>query len=290
MSGVARWQADLVIDAHAQLGEGPVWSQAEQLLYWVDIEGRMVHRYDPSSGSDDHVDVGERVGSVAPRAAGGLVLALASGFATLDAWGAPPRRLVPVEADRPDLRMNDGACDSCGRFWAGTMALDFGPRQGALYRLDPDGRVERMLGDVTISNGIAWSPDDSLMYYVDTRSCGIDVFDFEAGSGTIASRRRLVDVDEADGEPDGLVVDEEGCLWLALWGGSCVRRYAPDGRLVGIVEVPVPRVTKCAFGGPDLDDLYITTALEDDGNAPHAGGVFGVRPGVRGLPAHAFAG
>ena len=288
----AHWEAELVLDAHARLGEGPVWSGQESVLYWVDIDAARVHRYDPATGLDEELDVGEAVGAVAPRRSGGLVLALKSGFALTGAWPSPPRTLVDVEADRPELRMNDGACDTRGRFWAGTMHVAFEPARGSLYRLDPSGAVRGMLEGVSISNGIAWSPDNRVMYYVDTPSGGVDVFDFDLAGGTIDNRRRVLDVDPADGKPDGLVVDAEGFLWLALWEGWSVRRYGADGTLAAVVDVPCARVTKCAFGGAGLDELYITTASPDEPAVDqlHAGGLFRARPGVIGLPATPYAG
>jgi len=286
------WHAELVLDAQARLGEGPVWSRSEEVLYWVDIDLGRVHRFDPARGADEHLDVGEPVGAVAPRSGGGLVFALRSGFAISDSWPEQPRLLAPVEKDRTDTRMNDGACDTHGRFWAGTMHARSAPEQGTLYRLDPTGAVTAMLRDVTISNGVGWSPDDTTMYYVDTPTGGIDAFDFDAERGAIANRRRLIDVEPEAGQPDGLVVDREGCLWAALWEGWAVRRYAPDGHLVGVVDVPVARVTKCAFGGPALDRLYITTASPDlpAPDQPHAGGLFLAAPDVAGLPPTPFAG
>ena len=286
------WKAELVLDARAVLGEGPVWDELSDLLYWVDIDQSAVHRYDPVGGENLTIDVGEPVGAVALCAGGELVLARKSGFAILDEWGSPPRPFAAVESDREETRMNDGACDAHGRFWAGTMHVDLEPGHGSLYRLDPDATVTRMLTGVSISNGIAWSPDDTTMYYVDTPTGGIDAYDFDADRGTIGERRRVVTVDPAAGWPDGLVVDGAGCLWVGLWEGWAVRRYAADGELLGVVDVPVARVTKCAFGGPDLDDLYVTTAAPDvpDAAQPHAGGVFRTRTGVQGLPARRFAG
>jgi sugar lactone lactonase YvrE len=288
---VDRWEAELVVDARARLGEGPVWCAGEGVLYWVDIESSRVHRYDPVTGSDEFLDVGEPVGAVVPTRSGGLAMAVKHGFGIVDSWPQPPRMLAGVEADRPETRMNDGACDTSGRFWAGTMHAEEEPRQGALYRLDPNGTVTRMVEDVSISNGIGWSPDDTVMYYVDTPTRGVDAFDFDADRGELSGRRRLFDIDPADGWPDGLVVDAEGCLWIGLWDGWAVRRYEPDGTLVGIADVRCARVTKCAFGGPALDELYITTASPDEPSEdqPHAGGLFRVSPGVRGLPATPFA-
>jgi sugar lactone lactonase YvrE len=259
-------------------------------LLWVDIMADMVHRFDPASGADRAFDVGQPVGAVVPRAAGGYAFALRDGFAVGDAGGVAV--IAPIEADRPDVRMNDGACDSRGRFWAGTMQLEYERDAGALFRLDATGAVETMLTGVTISNGIAWSPDDTTMYYVDTTTRGIDAFDYEADTGTIGGRRRLATIEKSAGEPDGLIVDAEGCIWVALWEGWAVRRYAPDGTLLGVVEVPAARVTKPAFGGDGLEELFVTTASPDerDDGQPHAGGIFRARPGVRGLAPHAYTG
>ena len=250
----------------------------------------IVHRLDPATGTDRTLDAGQPVGAVVPRIAGGYALALRDGFAV--AGDAGVRLVAPVDENRRELRMNDGACDSAGRFWAGTMRLDEAPGAGALYRLDPDGGVQTMLTGVTISNGIGWSPDDTCVYYVDTPTGGLDAFDFDAASGTISNRRRIATIDDGDGFPDGLAVDAEGAIWVALWEGWAVRRYAPDGELLAAVDVPAARVTKPAFGGPELDRLYITTAAPDapDPAQPHAGGLFGADPGVRGLPAGAYAG
>jgi sugar lactone lactonase YvrE len=279
-----RWTAELVFDARADLGEGPLWDARSGELLWVDIMAGLLHRYDPATGNDIALDVGQPVGCVVPRAGGGWMLGLQAGFAAADGRA---ELLAPLDSGRPDLRMNDGAVDSHGRFWAGTMQLDFEPGAGALYRLDPDGSVHTMLTGVTISNGIGWSPDDTLMYYVDTPTRRIDVFDWDAEAGAIANRRPLVELEPGAGDPDGLVVDEDGCIWVALWDGFAVRRYGPDGELLGSVSLPAGRVTKAAFGGADLDELYVTTAL---GPEPQSGGVFRALPGVRGLPAHAFAG
>jgi sugar lactone lactonase YvrE len=288
---VERWSAELVLDARAELGEGPLWDARTSELLWVDILCGAVHRFDPASGSDRSFDAGTCVGAVVPRASGGYVLAAQHGFA-VTGDGTSVELLAAVEAERPETRMNDGACDSRGRFWAGTMNFDAATRSGSLYRLDPGGDVTRMVTDVTISNGIGWSLDDRLMYFVDTADGGVDAFDFEPETGAISGRRRLVTIEDGAGDPDGLVVDAEGCLWVALWDGWAVRRYAPDGTHLGTVDVPAARVTKPAFGGGDLTDLYITTAAADepDPRQPHAGGVFRARPGVTGRPANAFAG
>ena len=286
---------DLLVDAHAVVGEGPFWHQEEAVLYWVDITGKLVHRYDPASGQDTTIDVGQAVGAARPRRSGGLVLALQDGFAALDTATGRVEWLAEVEKDDPTNRMNDGACDSAGRFWAGTMSFTERQGAGSLYRLDVDHRVTLMLGDLTISNGIGWSPDDRIMYYIDSTTGRLDAFDFDAARGTIGNRRMLAEMDLPGAVPDGLTVDAEGYIWVALWGGWCVRRYAPDGRLDRPIELPVSQVSACAFGGADLADLYITSAsanLSDEQRArePHAGALFRCRPGVRGLHVHAYGG
>lgn len=275
---------DVVLDATASLGEGPVWDARSSTLRWVDIEPGEVHRFDPASGVDTFFEVGEAVGTVAVRAAGGLVLATKSGLYTcLDNGG---RRAVLHEVDTAG-RFNDGKADPWGRFWAGTM-VEGTDGAGALYRLDPDHSLHRVLTGVTISNGLGWSPDGRTMYYIDTTARGVDAFDHDPSTGELTARRRLIDVER--GWPDGMTVDADGCLWVALWDGWGVRRYAPDGRLLTTVEVPARRVTSCAFGG---SALYITTArtgLTDFTDQPKAGSLFACDPGVAGLPAGEWAG
>lgn len=275
---------DVVLDATASLGEGPVWDARSSTLRWVDIEPGEVHRFDPPSGVDTFFEVGEAVGTVAVRAAGGLVLATKSGLYTcLDNGG---RRAVLHEVDTAG-RFNDGKADPWGRFWAGTM-VEGTDGAGALYRLDPDHSLHRVLTGVTISNGLGWSPDGRTMYYIDTTARGVDAFDHDPSTGELTDRRRLIDVER--GWPDGMTVDADGCLWVALWDGWGVRRYAPDGRLLTTVEVPARRVTSCAFGG---SALYITTArtgLTDFTDQPKAGSLFACDPGVAGLPAGEWAG
>jgi sugar lactone lactonase YvrE len=285
--------ASLVLDARAELGEGPRWDARGQRLLWADIMSGRVHAFLPATASCRSVDVGRPVGALTVAADGGVVLAMAGGFARLDWESGQTRMLAAVEEDRPLSRMNDGACDPAGRFWAGTMALDEGPGAGALYRLDSDLTVHTLLTGVTISNGIDWSPDARRMYYVDSPTRRIDVFDFDLASGAIGNRRPLVEVPDGAGTPDGLTVDAAGFVWLALWGGSALRRYAPDGALERTVPLPVSHPTSCAFGGADLDELYVTSARrpltpEERARQPMAGGLLRLRPGVVGRPAHLF--
>jgi sugar lactone lactonase YvrE len=285
--------AELLLDAGARLGECPRWDGARERLLWVDIDAGLVHDTDPATGTDVVHAIGQKVGALAPRARGGAVLAVATGFALMDPDGAVQQ---VARVDQPaDVIMNDGACDPAGRFWAGTGALDERPGAGALHRLDADLTVTTPIPSVTLSNGIGWSPDGTRMYYVDSGTHGLDVLDFDVAAGTFANRRRLVDVDPADGVPDGLAVDAEGAIWLALWGGGCVRRHLSDGRLDRTVAVPASHVTACALGGPDGTTLYVTTAAGylDPGERaaqPLAGGLFAVAVDVPGPAATPFAG
>lgn len=295
MRGGAAPDIEVAFDAGDELGEGVTWDAAGARLLSVDILRGRVHVFDPVRGSLRTIEVGQPVGAVVPSRRGSLILAVRDGFARLDPDSGTLAFLAYVELDRPDQRMNDGACDAAGRFWAGTMCMDERPGLGALYRLDPDGGVHTMVTGVGISNGIDWSLDGSRMYYVDSLTQRVDEFDYDPASGALANRRPLVTIDPADGCPDGLTVDVEGGIWLALWGGWAVHRYAPDGSLDRVLKVPVSHPTTCAFGGAALDTLYITSATirltEAERRAqPLAGAVIRHHPGTRGRPAHAFAG
>jgi sugar lactone lactonase YvrE len=289
---VARPVASLRHGAAAEpalLGEGPVWDAGLGELVWVDIERGLVRRWRPGE-ADVSLDVGQPVGCAVPRGGGGLALALRDGFALLPAAGGRPRLVAPVEQQRSDTRMNDGACDSRGRIWAGTMSLLGDTRTAALYRLDADLALTRVLPGLSISNGLGWSPDDRLMYHVDTPRRRIDVYEFDATHGSIGGRRAAIAVPPQLGRPDGLAVDSEGGIWVALWGGGAVQRYSPEGRPDLRVELPVSQVTSCCFGDADLATLYITSAARGAEHESLAGSLFCCRPGVHGLPATPFAG
>lgn len=283
--------AELVLDARAALGEGPVWDAGEGLLLWVDVLAGEVHRFDPVSGRDETIVLGTPVGAVLLRASGGLVVCRRGGIEALDP--ATGRRELLVEVDSPSrhILMNDAACDAAGRLFAGTYDEREVAGAGALYRLDPTLELTDVVHEVTVSNGIGWSPDGQTMYYVDSPTRRVDAFAYDPASGELRDRRAFV---ESSGEPqpDGLCVDEEGCIWVAFWDGWCVRRFSREGELVAEVAIPVERVTSCCFGGPGLDELYVTTARPDDPDPaqPLAGSLFRLRPGVRGLETHAFAG
>lgn len=285
---------ELVLDARAELGEGPSWDPAMHRLLWVDITTEVVHRFDPASGDDEMFEIGQPVGAAVPASDGRLALAVSDGFAFLDPATGAIERIADVEVDLEDTMMNDGKCDPAGRLWAGTKdAVDSRPI-GALYRLGPDRRPVQMLPGLTVSNGLGWSPDRSAMYFIDSPTQRIDVFDFDLDGGEIANRRTLTEIPSVWGLPDGMTVDEEGFLWVAFWGGSVVRRFDPGGEVVSTTELPVSQVTSCAFGGEDLSDLYVTSARdglseEQLARQPLAGGLFRLRAGVRGQPPQPFA-
>ena len=281
------------------LTEGPRWDDERQELLWVDILGRQIHRGTLAADGalDDVVTISldRHVGAVAPVPAGGYVVAAGPGFLFVDEEGSV-RELAQPEGGRTDVRMNDGACDPQGRFWAGTMAYDESPGAGALYRLELDGSCTTVLTGLTIANGIGWSPDGSTMYLNDSGTGCLETFRFDSDSGAITNRRTLVRSDQPGVVPDGLTVDADGGIWVAWWGGGVVNRYAPDGSLLASVQFPVERPTSCAFGGRELETLFVTTAREGlDGDAlarqPDCGRVFAVSGlGVRGLPCQPYLG
>ncbi len=286
-------EVDLVLDARAELAEGPVWDQSGGQLVWVDLLAGAVHRFDPASGDDRALDVGQPVGAVALRRSGGYVAAVRDGIALLGESGEPVI-VAPVETDVAFSRFNDGKCDPAGRFWAGTSRME-GPPGGTLYRIDPDHSVTPVVTGLLLSNGLGWSLDGTAMYLIDSLAGSLDVFDFVPETGIPAGRRSLVRFDPSEGLPDGMTVDGDGFLWVALYGGGAVRRYSPAGKLDLVIELPVSQVTSCTFGGTDLRELYITTAAQHLSRRrrlaePSAGGIFRCRPGAVGLPADTFAG
>jgi sugar lactone lactonase YvrE len=263
------------------LGEGPVWAAEEGALYWLDIRMSRVFRFTPADGTRQRVQLAESVTCMAPRARGGWVAAGRSGFALLDLERAALEPIVDPEADRPANRFNDGKCDAAGRFWAGTMDDAGEAETGALYRLDPGGSVARMDAGYVITNGPAFSPDGRTMLHNDTTRGLVYAFDYDVEAGAISNKRLFAEVPTEDGLPDGMTFDEEGCVWVALHGGSRVTRFDPAGRAVRAVPIPSENVTSCAFGGEALDTLYVTTATD---------GLYAFEPGVRGLPTEPFSG
>jgi sugar lactone lactonase YvrE len=271
-------------------GEGPFWDSRVGRLFFVDMLVGVVAEWDTSGSVERHV-VGDVAAVVRARARGGYVLAVERGFAFASDDFSVVETLPPVFADET-VRMNDGGCDPQGRFYCGSMAYAETPGAGTLFRLNPDLSVERVLTGVTISNGLQWSCDGSSVYYSDTATGRVDLFDFDADTGAFGGRRPFVEVDSAKGAPDGLAIDEEDGLWVALWGGGAVHRYDSQGRLSEVVELPVPKVTACTFGDSDGRTLYITTSRlgMSAEEFPEAGALFSVRVGVRGAAPYAFNG
>jgi sugar lactone lactonase YvrE len=282
----APMKAERITDTVAYHGEGPVWSPRWGGLRWVDmLAGDYLSL--AADGSVERHHVGTICAAIRPRSRGGAVMGLERGFALEEADGA----LTVLEQlwTGDDVRMNEGGCDPDGRFYCGSMAYDKRPGGAALYRLDPDLSVRTVLEGVTISNGLDWSPDGTRAYYNDTDTFGIDVFDYGRDAG-LTGRRRFVET--RPGRPDGLTVDSEGGVWVAVPNEGAVRRYSPDGELDQVVELPVKKVTACTFGGPNLDELFITTSREGlkPGDEPLAGSLFRADAGVRGVPVREFAG
>jgi sugar lactone lactonase YvrE/DNA-binding IclR family transcriptional regulator len=275
------------------LAEGPYWSASEQKLHWVDILAPSMIVGDPESGSRTTTPMPELIGCVVPRTSGGFVMATESGIKSI-ADGVITT-LVEPEADKPGNRFNDGKCDRAGRFWAGSLAINTAPDQGALWRLDTDGSVHRMGAGFHISNGLGWSPADDVFYFTDSGRKTIYAYDFDLESGSIANRRVFAALPDDTGTPDGLTIDSEGFVWSAQWDGWCITRYDPEGKVERVITLPVPRPTSCTFGGPNLDILYVTTArirlsAQQLAEAPLSGSVLAVNVGIKGLPEPMFGG
>ena len=275
-------------NVRCQWGEGPIWWQ--EALYFVDIEGHRVHRYDPADGSEKSWDVGQRVGTVVPRESGGLVIAGDHGLLFLDEETGHLTAIADPEADNPDNRFNDGKCSPDGRFFAGTISLVKKTGDARLYRLDPDLTLHEAFGPVTNSNGIVWSADGKTVYYIDTPRKEVLAFDYE--DGHLRNLRSVVSTAHFDASPDGMTLDAEGNLWIAFCHGGCVVSFDPaTGEELRRIELPCLETTACTFGGPDLADLYVTTGVHKTIVEAQAGRLFVIRGlGVKGLAANAFAG
>jgi sugar lactone lactonase YvrE len=281
-------RAEQITEPVAYHGEGPVWSERWGGLQFVDmLAGDILSLND--DGSVDRRHVAEVAAALRPRSRGGAVIGIERGFALENAGGT----LVHLGElwTNEHVRMNEGSCDPDGRFYCGSMSKDKRPGAGALYRLDPDLSVHVVLPDVTISNGLEWTKDGSRAYYNDTPTCAVSVFDYDSKTG-LTNRRVFVDFSSEGKRPDGLTVDEHDGVWVALSNGSAVRGYNKDGVLAEVIEVPAKKVTACTFGGPQLDQLFITTSRQniEPGTDPLAGSLFRAVPGVRGLPVREFAG
>ena len=288
-------RVECVCDAKTILGEGPYWDVTEQRLYWVDIKGREIHRFDPATGRDETWPTPEVVGSLAVRAKGGLVVALKSGLYFFDLTTSQATPVVLPPGHPEHNRFNDGKVDRQGRFWAGSMDdLEKEP-SGGLFRFDIDLNCQQLVDQITISNSLCWSPDSRTLYYSDSTQRTVWAWDFDAASGQISNRRAFIELPSTDGVPDGATIDIEGYLWLAVWGAWEVRRYDPRGRLDQTVRMPVQQPTCPMFGGPQLDTIYVTSASKGLSEKqlleqPQAGSLFAFVPGVKGLPEMRFQG
>jgi xylono-1,5-lactonase len=286
---------ECVWNAHAALGEGPLWSVRESALYWVDILGHRLHRYSIGEGQRTW-QFDEEVSAIAERAeVPGLVMTRRHGFAYFNPATEEMVPLTQAEPDMPANRFNDGKCDRVGRFWAGTMDFACKEPTGALYRLDPDLRCTRMDWDYIVTNGPAWSADYKTMYHNDSVHGRVYAFDFDLERGELSNKRLFMQFSQEEGSPDGMTTDAEGGLWIAHWGASKVTRHAPDGKVTHTIMLPCSQITSCAFGGPTLSTLFITTAA--DGLSPQqlereplAGGLFALDLDIAGVPANQFRG
>ncbi len=293
------WQAELVLDAKAKLGEGALWQPEQKVLYWVDIEGCELHFFDPETGIDEKHTLPSKPGTVVPLKNGNCLLAFYNGvFEWGKVQGEQLKEITFLDffAGNPEQetgsRYNDGKCDPSGRLWVGTYAEE--KKQCGLYRITSDKSVTKMLDGIICSNGIVWSIDKTKMYYIDTPTRMVQQFDYNDATGEISNGKVIIRFPEGVGNPDGSTLDSEGMLWIAHWGGACVSRWNPEtGEMIGKVEVPAREVTSVAFGGDELETLYITTVSEwvdkeTLAKYPHSGGLFAVNPGVKGIPANFF--
>ena len=283
------------LDVRASLGECPVWSAAEQALYWVDINAPSLNRFDPATGSNRAMPMPSSIGCFALRKRGGFVVALRDGIWLAQPDGKLERKVVAAPYDPAHHRFNDGRCDPQGRFFAGTMNEKRDGPSGALYRIDADFSIAEIFGNVTISNGLAWSPDGRTMYHVDTPTLTISAYDFDAASAMPSKRRVFARFETATDRPDGAAVDSEGCYWIALYRGGRVVRLSPAGNVLASFALPAMCPTMCAFGDADLKTLYVTSARQQRDAAelerlPQSGGIFAMRVDVPGLPEPAFMG
>jgi sugar lactone lactonase YvrE len=297
ISDLSKQPVELVVDEKATVGEGPIWDPRFNVLWWIDVNQGKVHRYNPIDRSNVTLDVGQRVGTVVPRLSGGLMLAAEHGFIALDPETGAQIPIADPEADQPENRFNDGKCDPKGRFWAGTMEIaEEDMTKGTLYCLHTNGAVEKHVTGIGVSNGLVWTLDRKTMYYIDSPTRRVDVFDYDDETGSVENRRTAVALPEGIGFPDGMAIDAQDRLWIALWGGWGVTCFDPrTEKFLGTIPVPCEQVSACAFGGANLNQLFITTARRDiDGDRltkqPHAGGLFVADLGVVGVEAVSYAG
>lgn len=280
--------------ARAELGEGSIWNYTDNRLYWIDIENGIIYIYNPQTRKAEKHFTHDKIGTIVPDGSGGAVVALTNGFYHIDFKTDSLTLLADIESDIKGNRFNDGKCDPMGRFWAGSMSVEDKLKKGTLYRMDFDHSIHKMIDSVSISNGIIWSLDNKTMYYIDTPTRQVKAFEYDNTSGDLGAGRVAITVPDSLGFPDGMTIDAEGKLWIALWGGGSVGRWDPEtGKILQKIELPALNVTSCAFGGKDLETLYITTARsgltpEQLKKYPQSGDLFSVKPGVRGVRSALF--
>jgi sugar lactone lactonase YvrE len=287
------WKAELLYQNKLFLGEGAIWHPQWKKFLYVDIEGCKVGCIDPVTKITEEKNVSKRIGTVVPSIDGNLILALQGSLEELNFETGERKKIIDLEIDKPENRSNDGKCDAAGRLWIGTMHTEAKLKEGALYSYD--GKLKKMLNNISVSNGICWSNDNSVMYYIDSCDSNIKAYDFELETGNISNERTIVEIKEPHYTPDGMCIDEQGMLWVAIWSGACVNRYNPfDGTLIGKVTVDAPNVTACAFGGYNLQQLFITTARAGLGTEqllqyPLSGSLFVADINIKGVPTNYFS-
>lgn len=287
-------KAKLVLYEFMELGEGPCWDENEQALYWIDTDLKRVHKYCPYEGNKEEYQLEQKIGAVVKENAETLICAMENGFYRISQRDGSQEFLCDPEADKPDNLFNDGKCDKYGRFWAGTMNHNEVENQGTLYTFTSDNKCDLKLKNVTISNGIAWTEDYKTMYYIDSATYRVEAFDYDIEHAAIRNKRIVIEFEPELGMPDGMTIDEDGNLWIAMWGGACVLHCDPvKGEIIKKIELPATNVTSCTFGGKNLDILYITTARAELSEAerkdqPYAGGLFQAKVGTKGFPSNRF--
>jgi sugar lactone lactonase YvrE len=282
-------KAEKVSELKAQLGEGSIWDYQRQVLYWIDIEKGILYEYNPQLNTTISHVAGKKIGTIVPESENSVILALQDGIYRMYLSSDSLEFITKPGSLKENQRFNDGKCDPHGRFWVGSM----GPEKSCfLYCLNNDGEISEKLDGITTSNGIIWSPDSSKMYYTDTNTLKINQFDFDVNTGNLTNEKVIIEVPGNQGAPDGMTIDSEGMLWVAFWGGHGVYCYNPKtGLILQKIEIPAKNITSCAFGGKDLDILFITTASigmsnDDNLSLPDAGKLFRVKPGVKGIKAN----
>ncbi len=285
---------EIFLRAQAELGEGPSWNAEQHLLYWVNILAGELHTLDLSTNQDRVFKVNQYIGFVVSQKNGDVIVGLKDGIASFNFATSTMNWLARPESDKPENRFNDAKCSPDGRLFAGTMAIDEHPGAGALYRLDADKIIHKILSPVSISNGIAWSPDYKTFYYIDTPTRNILEFNYDIETGEINHPKTVIQIPREDGWPDGMTSDQEGMLWIALWQGAKVCRYNPKhGRKILEINLPALNVTSCTFGGEKMETLYITSAWkgmnkEQREDYPHSGDLFIAETKIPGMPSFMF--